>query len=313
MLGFANSAVASQFKVCEIGATRYLLLQSPWESGIAEVMKRYGIKHLRLNRPTERQVQIDFLRELPFLERVELSAMSVVDVTPLYDLPSLRRLRIDGFKKEIDFTRIPELEELRLDWHPKFFSSLLACERLRTLGIGCYKAGDLEPFDKLASLEELIISQAPLESLAGIENFPKLARLSLDFIDHLNTLVPLNVCRSLLSLTIDGAKNLRDISPLSGLRNLSDLGLQRCPHIKSLQPIRGLPRLQTIGLLETTSIEDGDLSVLETLPALKHASFVDRRHYTRKNADFPKVYRPANKLVVLYNNSASADVSGRIH
>jgi hypothetical protein len=305
--------VASQFKVCEVGPTRYLLLQSAWESSIAEVMKRYGIKHLRVNRPTERQVDIDFVRELPFLERVELSAMSIADATPLYDVRDLGRLRIDGFKKEIDFTRIPKLEELRIDWHPKFFSSLLECRQLRTLGIGNYKDTDLGPLQKLVSLEHLIISKAPIESPAGIENFPKLVEFSVDFVNRLETLAPINECRALSSLTVDGAKELRDIAPVSSLENLSVLSLQRCPQLESLHPIRGLPRLEYLALLETTNVLDGNLSVLLTLPALKHVSFVDRKHYTHKSADFPKSYRPTNKLVVLYDHSASADVSSRIH
>ena len=305
--------MASDFKVCEIGPTRYLLLQGPWEASITDVMTTFGLKYLRLNRPTERQVQIDFFRELAFLERLELSALSIADVSPLYDLPNLRRLNINGFKQEIDFTRIPKLEDLRLDWHEKSFSSLLACDQLRILGIGYYTHADLQQLKNLRSLEELIISFSRIESLAGIEHFPELGLLSVDYVRNLETLEPLGACRELWNLSIDGAKNLRQIDPVSPLRNLRELCLKRCPEIESLRPIKSLPALESVGLLETTNIQDGDLSVLLTLPSLKHASFVDRRHYTHKNADFPKVYRHANKLVVLYDNSIPPQVTGSIH
>lgn len=305
--------MASDFKVCEIGPTHFLLLQGPWESSITDVMTTFGLTYLRVNRPTERQVQIDFLRELPFLERLDLSALGIVDVSPLYDLPNLRRLNINGFKHKIDFTRIPKLEELRLDWHEKSFSSLLACDQLRILGIGYYTNPDLQQLKNLCSLQELVISFSRIENLAGVEHFPELGLLSIDYVKNLETLEPLGACRKLWNLRIDAAKNLRWMDPVSGLRNLRELCLKRCPEIESLRPIQGLPALESVGLLETTNIQDGDLSVLLTLPALKHASFVDRRHYTHKNADFPKVYRQANKLVVLYDNSIPPQVTGSVH
>jgi Leucine-rich repeat (LRR) protein len=276
-------------------------------------MRRYGITHLRLNTPTERQVNIDFLTELTFLERADLSALSVRDVTPLYGLPKLRRLTITGIRQEIDFTRLARLEELRVDWNAKFFSSFLSCDRLRILGIGNYNCPDLRQLGNLRSLEELILSLSRIETLAGVEHFPELERLSLDFVKHLETLEPLGACRMLRYLSIDDAKNLKQIDPVAHLVNLQELCLKRCPEVDSLKPVKGFGALEYVGLLETTNIQDGDLSVLLTLPNLKHASFVDRKHYSHKNADFPKVYRVPNKLVVLYDNSVSAPVSGRVH
>jgi hypothetical protein len=304
--------MASRFKVCEIGSTRYLLLQGQWEPEIADVMKQYRITHLRLNAPTERHARLDFLGELTFLERVDLSALSVPDVSPLYELHGLRRLTISGIKKEIDFTRFPKLEELRIDWHPKFFSSVRACGQLRTLGIGNYNDADLQQFNNLQFLEELVVSRSRLENLAGVEHFPKLGRLSLDFAKRLETLEPLDACRELWYLTVDEAKNLRQIDPVSRLANLRELCLKRCPEIESLRPIQGAHALEYVGLLETTTIKDGDLSALLTLPMLKHASFVDRKYYTHKNADFPKVFRGPNKLVVLYDSSLPAQATSSI-
>jgi Leucine-rich repeat (LRR) protein len=296
----------TDFKICEIGASRYLLLQGPWEPVIADVMQQYGVRHLRLNRPTEQQVRIDFLRELGSLERLELSALSLADAGPLYDLPNLRRLAINGFKKKIDFTRIPKLEELRLDWHEKSFSSLLEHGQLRVLGIGPYTRADLLQLKNLRSLEELVISFSRIERLAGVEHFPELRQLSVDYVKNLETLEPLESCRKLWNLSIDGAKILRQIDPVSSLRDLQELCLKRCPEIESLRPIKSLPALRYIGLLETTNLKDGDLSVLLTLPQLRHASFADRKHYSHKSTDFPKVYRKHHKLVVLYDSSAAA-------
>jgi len=304
--------MASAFKVCEIGPTRYLLLQGPWEPGITGVMATFGIRHLRLNLPTERQVEINFLRELPFLERLELSALSVADVTPLYDLSNLCRLTINGFKQKIDFTRIPKLEELRLNWHEKSFSSLLECGQLRMLGLGYYTHIDLQQLKNLRFMQELVISFSRIENLAGVEHLPELGKLSADYVKNLETLEPIAACRKLRNLSIDEAKNLRRIDPVSSLRDLQELCLKRCPEIESLTPIKGLPALEYVGLLETTNIKDGDLSVLLTLPQLKHASFVDRKHYTQRNQDFPKVYRVTNKLQVLYDSSLPARATGSI-
>ena len=83
-------------------------------------------------------------------------------------------------------------------------------------------------------------------------------------------------------------------------QGLKELCFQACPNLDSLQALKKLVSLEYFGLLETTTVADGDLSGLLTLPKLKHASIRDRQHYDVKNSDLPKAYRRARKLIVLY-------------
>src|ERR1700739_1012407 len=139
-----------------------------------------------------------------------------------------------------------------------------------------------------------------LRSLAGVQQFPILRRLSLGPINRLKTLDHLEGCSELRRLSIGPAKNLTQVDTLSCHENLAELLLQACPNIESLQALKRLVNLEYFGLLETTSVADGDLATLLTLPKLKHAAIRDRQHYNVRNSELPKDYRRANKVTVLY-------------
>jgi len=59
-------------------------------------------------------------------------------------------------------------------------SSLLEYADLKELGLDNYTGPDLRPFAKLSSLENIGMAYTRLESLAGVERFPNLRRLSLE-------------------------------------------------------------------------------------------------------------------------------------
>ena len=67
-----------------------------------------------------------------------------------------------------------------------------------------------------------------------------------------------------------------------------------------IQTLKRLVNLEYFGLLETTTVADGDLATLLTLPKLKHATIRDRQDYNVRNSELPKAYRHANKVTVLY-------------
>ena len=162
-------------------------------------------------------------------------------------------------------------------------------------------AGDnFRPFAKLTALENIGFGFTRVASLDGVERFPLLRRLSLGPINRLETLDHLEGCPHVSSLQIEAAKKLRRIDAVSSLRVLQELCFTRCPAIQSLQPIAGLPELEYVSLLQTTTIAEGDISALHTLPRLKHASIGDRKHYNVKNTDLPKASRRTYKMTTLY-------------
>jgi len=246
------------------------------------------------------KTSIDFLRDLPFLERLSLTAIGLRDVTPLYDLPNLQVLTLNGITPKIDFPRFTKLQHLMCSWNARAFSRLLHCVTLKQLGLDNFTGADFHAFAALKALENIGFAYTRLESLAGIERLQKLRRLSLGPANRLETLEHLEACSGLRELDIEAAKKLSRLDPLSHLRKLENICFNTCPNLESLLPLKSLPELQLFALLGTTSVADGDLSVLLTWPKLKHASIRDQKHYNHKNSEFPKAYRPSNKLITLH-------------
>ena len=292
--------MATHFKVLQQGDRRWLSVEGPWEPRLADLMRDQGLSELRVFADGRNgAARIDYLGEIPFLQRLGLCIVGLRDVSPLYDLPNLRALTVQRIERKIDFTRIPRLENLSLSWNAKLFSSLLESERLEVLGIDNFTGKDFLPFAKLKALENIGFAFTRLESFAGLEQFPELGRLSLGPINRLETLDHLEGYPDLRYLQVEAAKKLRRIDAVSRLRCLQELWFTACPQIESLRAIEGLPALEYFGLLQTTSVADGDLSALLKLPRLKHASIRDRKHHNMKNDNLPKAYRKTNKLITL--------------
>jgi hypothetical protein len=292
--------MATHFKILRLGPRRWLSVRGPWEPRLADVMRAHELTDLRLYAADGAAARIDFLRDIPFLEVLGLCVVGLRDVTPLYDSPNLRALTLQGVEKAIDFTRIPRLTSLSVQWSTRFFASLLDCEALTDLGIDYFSDDNFRPFARLTALQNIGFGFTRVDSLDGVERFPLLRRLSLGPINRLETLDHLEGCPHVSSLQIEAAKKLRRIDAVSSLRAVQELCFTRCPAIQSLQPVAGLPELEYVSLLLTTTIAEGDISALHTLPRLKHASIADRKHYNVKNTDLPKAYRQTHKLTTLY-------------
>jgi hypothetical protein len=297
-----------RYRIIQHGERRYLMVQGSWDPRLREVMDDHHLTELHFQ-DFSRQgpVRIDFLRELPLLERLSLWAFGVRDVSPLYDPPKLRELALSECRCTIDFPRMPSLRELRLGWSARKFASLLDCTRLQSLGLDSYTGSDFLAFAKLESLENVGFGFARLERLAGLGAFGRLRRLSLGPVNRLESLEGMEDCRALTELEIEAAKNLRSIDPVRRSPSLRILSLIRCPNIATIEPITAHPSLERVGIGQTSNVRDGDLSPLETLPRLGVAAFMDRKHYNRKNAEFPKMPPTfGHRLVTLFDSEKSS-------
>ena len=266
-------------------------------------MEAHGLKDLRFyDISPGRNASVDFLRELPSLERLSLCVNGPDDWSALYQLSNLRILELQHVSRKVEFTRMPQLEDVFCNWKAGLFKSLCDCEWLTSLALDYFTGLDFHIFRKLKALRQIGFGFVGVESLAGMEHFPELRRLVLGPVNRLETLEHLDNCEELEYVGIDKAKKLRNIDAIGHLRNLQELFFKACPKLESLRSLRSLPNLEYFGLLETTTVADGDLSVLESLPKLRHVSIRDRKHYTHGDVDFPKSYRRTIKLVTLYED-----------
>jgi hypothetical protein len=65
---------------------------------------------------------------------------------------------------------------------------------------------------------------------------------------------------------------------------LRELGLASCGDIPDLSFVEPLKNLRDVAIVDTT-IVDGDLSLLDHLPAMRHRYVTPRKHYNRKFVD----------------------------
>jgi internalin A len=277
------------YEICEESQRRFLLLKGPWNDGALSIMRKEGVRALRLSAYAGwREDNIAFLDRLPFLESLDLLVPKLEDVTPLYALPNLRRLSLNGVNRKIDFTKMPTLEDLHLShWRPGKYDTVFQCG-LKSFAVASYPEPDLRAIGAITTLENLAVSFSKVGHLKGVAGLPKLVRLSLAGLSNLRTLDGIEDCGRLLLLWIEQLKNLARIEAVNRVRTLRSLNLSDCPNIASLRPITDLPDLEAVWFFGKTNILDGDLVPIATLPKLKYAKFTDRPHYSHHSDEFPK-------------------------
>jgi hypothetical protein len=278
------------YKIAEIGRTgkRQLILKGEWHSRMADVMRIEGISAMSISGYAGwKGVDLDFLREVPFLERLSLIVLNRVNIDGIYSLHDLKDFSIGYNKKRIDFTKFQSLERASLSWSTGY-ESLFACKSLRDVAIARLPEDRVPSLSRLSKLESLALSLCRFTDLQSLPELPELIRLSLIVCNRLQHLKGLECSSNIRVLWIEQANSLSDIDAVAFLRALRTLVLRDCPRVKNIKALVGLPHLESVAFSAKTDIRDGDLSPLESLPSLKNADFKDRRHYSKKNIDFRK-------------------------
>ena len=282
--------MSAPFFISEKAAVRTLVLNGEWTSAAAPYMQEHGLVGLRLSGYLGwRSTNLDFLREAPFVEYLEILTTKLEDISGIYALKELSYLSLEGKTPALDLSQFPRLKTLATGRvSPLFLRDLGKGKTIRKLVL--MGPGDkvLGALNELPVLENLGISYASIRDLSFAARAPGLRRLSLIACKLLRSLTGIESLRELLVLWIEQAKTLSDIGALAQVQTLRTLNLKECPNIETISGLRMLPNLETVGLMQTTNVKDGDLSPLLTLPELKNATFLDRPHYSHRNNEFPK-------------------------
>lgn len=266
-----------------------LVLRSAWSTSFHSVLQKRHPRGLRLSSSAGwKGENIDFVTELVESDLVEIEVYSweVRDLSPLGALSRLRHVGIEADYRTLpDFSAFGALESLFINWKEQA-RSLLRCTSLERLNVTRFPFVDLRELSSLRRLRTLRMASGTLRRLDGISELKQLTTLDLSYCPKLESLEGIEQCERLECLELTTCKAIVDLEPLHALKNLRSLLIWNCGRINSIQPLAECTELESVQLIGDTVIEDGDLSVLLTLPKLRIVAFARKRHYSHRPEDF---------------------------
>lgn len=253
----------------------------------AQQLAESGVQELELNHGKGwRGMDLSFLAHMTQLQALEITDYTVPSVEPIHHLTRLRKLTVLTYcQTPIRFHTFPLLEECALEWR-EGAGSLFERDTLRKLFINRYLGADTLPFGNLAELEWLTLLGGRVADLGGLGRLGKLRFLRLGDLRRLRSLTGIEGLANLEELVIQTCRQVGSIQPIGHLQRLRRLNISDNGTIASLAPLGQLSQLEAVLFYETTNIADGDISPLQRLPRLTEVAFVDRPHYSMRQADF---------------------------
>lgn len=273
-----------------------LSLYNTWTPAVNEFMQERGIHWLQVSyvgmKGAWKGKDLEFLRQMPFLEGLSLSYRDAIVLEPIYSLRRLKKLLLAvSCDCPVDFSAFAELERLEFPWRPKR-DSFSKAVRLRYLVLEAYKRKNMDALRTLPKLEHLDLYSSPVEDIRGIGSLTSLSRLRLAHCRCLQDISPFADLKQLKRLELQNLPKVRDLTSLGECSALEDLELdlwkneidlsfiQQLPNlktlicsqatVKSLKPLKQHPSLERVAVL---AVGDRDLSPLLTLPCLQKVSF----------------------------------------
>jgi hypothetical protein len=233
-----------------------------------------------------------------WVEHLTVQHADMLDISALSQLRQLRYLQLSGAPKQaLNLSNYSQLTELRIDWWSKLQLGT-ALSSLRALSLSGYSpaSGDLTALPEMPLLVDLEFVNSRKLLLSGIERFPLLKRLTIDYFPKLTDLSPLAAleCGVLETLEFGNCPRLADHAQISAIKSLQRLAFNGCGEIPTLRFLDELPALESFSFVGT-NILDGDLS---PCLRLRFAGFFDKRHYSHRSSDFPPArYRASSSAI----------------
>ena len=267
------------------GFGNILIIKSSWSNRYLDIVAKHKIGTIRLSEPGWPDSDLSFLLKIPRLQGVDVLSDKVTDVSPVFQLRELKTLSLYCKAKVAgDFANFENLQDVGLGWR-NVYHSIYALDALDRMHLLEFPDHDLTNWKRNEHLMELLLESKQLESLAGIERFPKLNRLGLHQCRNLKSLDPISSSTSMKRLRFSRCPGIHDLSPVAHLTELRELEIEDCHEIQSLTPIAGCKKLERLQVAGNTTIIDGDFSSLFRLRKLKEVLIRNRKHYSHSDTE----------------------------
>jgi protein phosphatase 1 regulatory subunit 7 len=224
-----------------------------------------------------RRQDIDFLSDYPEIKQLSVSD-GIGDVDAIRHLTNLTFLMLSGKNRKVDFENFPVLTNLIADWSPNFLN-MDSCKQLSQLTFHHYtpKIKDCSSLANVPWVKRLEITQSPIKTLNGLDNFSQLEELEMNYCGKLETLCCLNESKTtLLSSRFNHCKSIKNHEYVVRLDCLNTLGYSYCgtiPSVKFIEKMRSLQNFMFVG----TDVSDGDIS---PCIGLEYIGFTDKKHFS---------------------------------
>lgn len=260
------------------------------------------------NKIPEKRVSLDFLERPEVKTSITKFALWVEpdtesDYEKIYSLQKLDQLYIANHKfknLKLDVSKLPHLKDLVINGSIEVTGldkidlkelSINECKKIQVsawgdsiehLVIRHSKPFSIEDIIGLKNLRELILTQVPISSLQGIENFEELDTLELNYSPRLVDISQITKCKKLRKLEIEKCSRIQDFTCLGKIKTLQGLMLD-VKEIPSLKFLDGIDDLKFFSF-GSTSILDGDLT---PCLRLKCVGGCNKRHHNLSYDDLP--------------------------
>jgi hypothetical protein len=274
----------------EIGIGKCLVLKSNWSSSYEAVIKENNISTIRLSFSNGwTDLDLSFLKNIHALKGIEIYSWKVNDLTPLYNLQNLIFIGIQAdIKKKFELSKFSKLKILKIFWNDKV-KQLYDCLNLEHINVVNFPYESFTAISNLSKLIRIQITSKKFSSTEGISKFRVLEDLDTHDCKKLNSFVELNKVKGLRKLQLSNCPNISDIDAVGELNNLELLIMENCGKIKNINCLRNCGNLKRLLLIGTTSVKDGDLSVIEKLPKLKDVRLSEQKHYNLTRGQIKKI------------------------
>lgn len=268
---------------------KMLVVARPWEQEITDYIVENKIDTLYLNYVKGWSGKdLDFLTDLKHLKEFKIISHEVINIEGLHILTELEylSLAVGNAKTKLDFSAFNKLKNCYFEWL-KGSDSIFGCSSLENLSLYGYNGKSFAEISKLKHLKRLSITHnRTIRELSGVAKLIKLESLRLRGMTKLESTEELSRLESLKTLWISTCKKIQNIDFIAELTKLTEVRLINLGKITSLEPLLQCRELEYLDFTDSTTITDGDLSILKRIPNLKKIYFINRRHYSNKQEDF---------------------------
>lgn len=255
------------------------------ESNLAFI-KKHVIENLMLipNEQGYRLKDIDFLKEVPFVKKIQMGACKKIDdYTGLDHLTNLIHLAFSAEKNiKVDLSNHTGLQELYF----KFTPDITGFENLKNIETLSVDSGNedffkIELFSNFKNLKRLFIMLSKLKDLKFLKENTSIEYLEFNYMKSAFDLQGIQYQKnSLKKLKLISSKKINNINLISELKNLEWLILSNSVTLESTDVVEGLKKLEALTLYGSSYFIDGDLRALKSLKEkIKYYNVEKKKHY----------------------------------